>query len=304
LVTVEEPGEFNFPSVALEIANVIPDGDVSISVEEGFVEVVAGTAVWRFRVPDGSEYPAFPQVPEEFHEVPVEAFVKAIAGTLHAATADARPSLMMLDISGGRMRASDGVRYRQVEMEWWPEGFDTHIPVVAVPVLLRLLKAHGRETVEVGQTDEHLMFRLGADMFGATKLVDRFPDVEGLLLEPATANDQRFSVQKEEFQQALRRVKIAADPATSSVRIEFEGGRVFVRATDRFGSLAQEELTGVEWDGSDRSVVVSYRFLDDLLRVAGQPVCEFVLGKDGARKRSPVLYREPGVIEVLLQQRG
>jgi DNA polymerase III sliding clamp (beta) subunit (PCNA family) len=292
---------------ALEIAEAATDDELEIVADNGVATITVGRTTWELRLPDGSDYPPFPDVDNiGFVSVDRSRFAAALAAVRHAATAESmRQNLMMVDISGGRMRASDGVRYHQVTMPGWPDDFDTHIPIGAVEVLLKLLRSTEIEALEIADTDDQIVFRLGADVFVASKLVVAFPNVDQMLLEPAMGNDQHLVVDRTSLEGAIKRVRITADPETMAVALTMDPDHVTVRSQDKYGNTCSEVIDA-QWSGdAGRTAAFNHSHLSDLVASVDTRSCSFALGKDTKQRLSPLLLRDDssGVLGVLTQQR-
>lgn len=282
-------------------------GDLLLDVKQGTASVSVTRTVWELQLPDGSEYPPLPEMGDvTMHEIERARFLGALAHVRYAAaTETVRPSLMMIDISGSRMRAADGVRFQQIKMPWWPEGFDIQIPIKAVDNLVKLLNASALEVLHIGESMNHLIFRIGSDTFVVNKVVAEFPAVDEIIKKPALANDLKLNVDRQELMAAIRRVRVTADPQTSAVMLDLEKDHMLVRSKDKFGNAAVEELA-VRWASPPRQVAFNASHLLDMLNMTQRPSCEFLLGIDKKQRKSPLLIddREIGHISVLNQLRA
>lgn len=301
------PGTAVFPGKKmLEIIREAEDGDALIVVNQGVATITVGRTEWSIRLMDGSDYPDLPEVDDlEMHKLERVAFLGALRAVRYAAaTETVRQSLMMIDITAGKMRAADGVRFQQVDLgDDFP--LDIQIPIGAVDDLVRLLQYTDVPDLEIGQGDNHLVFKLGTDVFVANKLVAQFPDIESVLLKPAMANDQELTIDHDELADAIKRVKITADQETSAISLDLAAGKVTVRAKDKLGNFSREEIDA-GWSSPDRTVVVNYRFLMDMLNMASVKTCHLFLGPDSKTRKSVVLLRddETGQLGTIQQMRA
>lgn len=314
LVTVKTPGSFVLPGTKLnEIADSADEGDFSVSAKNGVCTISVKRTKWELRMPDASDYPPFPEAEDiKFYSVDRAKFVSALGSVRRAVSTEAlRPNLMRVDIvspngkgDAGRMRASDSVRYHEVSLPEWPKGLDTHIPTSAADVLLKLLRTTQVATIEIGDADVQVVFRIGGDVFVASKLNGDFPDVDSMIVAPAMSNRDRLSVAREDLDRAIRRVRVTADDKTSAVALTLSSDKVEVSSQDKNGNTAVEELDA-SWTSTDRTVAFNHKHLTDMIRSVDSPTCEFLLGKDSARRKSPLLLNDEssGTIVVLNQQR-
>lgn len=308
LVTATEGGTITLPGTKLaEIAESAEDGDLVVEARNGMATITVSRTKWELRLADGSEYPSFPDLNgTEFHAIERAPFVSALQSVAKAATKEAtRQNLAMVDIHGGQVRAADGVRYHQVRMDGWPKGFDTHIPIGAVDVLVKMLRSTEAPTFQLGDTGVQVVFLIGPDVYVASKLVVEFPAVDQALLSPALANDQQLEVGRTDLLRAIRRVRITSDPETSAVVLLLTQDKVEVRSQDKYGNTAVEELDA-SWTAPERTTVFNHRHLTDMLDTVDAPNCTFFLGKDTKTRRSNLLLRDDssGSLGVLTQQRA
>lgn len=306
MVTVQQPGTAVFPAKRLmEIVKEAEDGDLTISVENGEAKIEVGKTHWTLKLMDGSDYPELPDIEEvEFHSVDRAKFVGWIRSVRHAAaTETTRPSLMVIDISGGQMRASDGVRFQQVTVGK-EIPIDISIPINAVDDLVKILQTTEAPKIELGEDEESLFFKVGGDTFIAQKLNAVFPDVDEQLLKPALANDQVLNVDRNDLAKAIKRVRITADPETNAVVLDLSKDKMQVKSKDKYGSTCTEDLD-VKWDGKDRSVAFNHEHLLQMLNMTDLASCEFRLGEDTKTRPSPILLRddEAGQVGMLNQLR-
>lgn len=293
MVTVQKPGSAVFPAKRLmEIVKEAEDGDLVITVEGQKAKVEVGRTHWTLQLMDGDDYPELPNIEDiEFHPIDRAKFVGWIRSVRYAAaTETVRPSLMVIDISDGQMRASDGVRFQQVTVGK-EIPIDISIPINAVDDLVKILSTTEAPKIELGEDEESLFFKVGGDTFIAQKLNAVFPDVDEQLLKPALANDQVLNVDRNDLVKAIKRVRITADPETNAVILALTKDKMTVKSKDKYGSTCEEELD-VKWDGKDREVAFNHTHLLQMLNMTDLSSCEFRLGEDTKTRPSPLLLRD------------
>lgn len=282
-----------FPATKLlEIIRSAAEGDVHVSVHSGTAAVKVGRTSWALKLQPGDEYPELPDSHDvELFEVNRLKLVKGIQSVRYAAAKDSnRPSMMMIHIGDGKMTACDGVRFQQAVLgDDFP--LNVQIPIGAVDDLLKLMKSTDLDTVKVGESDSHLVFQIGTDLFLANRMMADFPNMEELLLRPALENNQRLQVDHQELVSAIKRVRINADPESSAIGLELAPGTCRVISKDKYGNSAAEELTA-GWDGPQRMLVVNHAFLEQLLAMYAQKSCSFFLGVDKKTRKCPILLRD------------
>lgn len=305
MVSVEGAGSAVFPAKRLlEIVREAEDGELEINVDHGEAHIAVGRTSWTLKLMPSDEYPPLPDADDiEFTTIDRGKFIGSINSVKYAAaTETVRPSLMLIDVTNGQMRASDGVRFQQVKVE--PNIPDIQIPINAVDDLLKILRTTESNEVELGEDDNSLVFRVAGDIFVAQKLTAIFPDVDSQLVKPALLNDQKLNVDREDLVAAIKRVRITADPETSAIVLELGKNKLTVRSKDKYGSTATEELD-VFWEGPERQVAFNHVHLIQMLDMLDLKSCPFFLGTDTKTRPTPLLIRDDsnGLIGVLNQLR-
>jgi DNA polymerase-3 subunit beta len=307
IVTVEQPGCVVIPArKLLDIVREADDGDVSIQVAStGLAHITIARTTWRLKLDSGEDYPALPEVTDAIM-APINRrdFATALGAVAYAACRDVnRPSLMMIDVRSGTMTACDGAaRFQQATVGTFPFGFQ--LPVGAVDDLLKLLTKVDVQDIRIGESDHHLIFSLGTDLFIVNKLHASFPNLEATFLRPALTNRHPLTVDRGDLLQAIKRVRINADRNTAAIALRLAPGTITVASRDMYGNDATETVTA-EWNGPERTLAVNHGFLTDL--IGGHPgrTLEFRIGEDTKTRKSPILLRDPdagttGVVQQML----
>jgi DNA polymerase-3 subunit beta len=298
------PGSAVFPAKKLlTILREADEGDVEVALAGGTARIIIANASWQLRLPAGDDYPMLPDT-SNLQVYPVDrvrflAAVQAVRGA--AARESTRANLMMLDVSNGKMTACDGVRFQQARLgEDFP--LSLQIPIGAVDDLLTILRSTELEHVQIGESENFLVFRVGTDVFVANKLDAQFPDVEKIMLRPALENRFELQVDRQELIDAVKRVRINADTETSAIGLRISDGHLTVVSRDKYGNAAEEELLA-GWSQGDRLIVVNHTFLSDMLTMYDAASCQFRLGTDTKSRKSPVMLsdEESGTVGIIQQ---
>jgi DNA polymerase-3 subunit beta len=294
MVMTQVPGVAVFPAKKmLEIIREADEGDVVVAVQDNLAHIEVGRTSWDLKLQQGDDYPDMPDSKDvQLHSVDRVKFLSGIQSVRYAAARDTtRPSLMMIDVSKGRMTACDGVRFQQSDLgEDFPLE-SLQIPTGAIDDLVKLLRSTDMTSIGIGESESHLVFGIGTDLFLANKLMAQFPDVEALLLRPALANKLQLSVDRQDLVDAVKRVRINADSETSAIGLVLDKGKMVVTSKDKFGNGAEETIEA-GWAGSRRMLVVNHQFLLDMLGMYDGKSCSFFLGEDTKSRKSPLLLRD------------
>lgn len=304
MVSVTTTGIACFPAKKLlEVVKTAEDADVHIRVKGTTARISIGRAAWTLQLPGGHDYPPMPAIIEaEFSTVGRRPLLDAISAVRYAASRDpSRSNLNIIDVREGKLTACDGSRIQQISISNFTQSL--RIPMSAVDDLIRLLKISELETVDVGQSNDKLIFRFGSDVFIVNKFEAQFPDMEAQMLRPALENRHALTVDKASLLDAIRRVRINADIESSAIALDFDDSELTISAKDKYGNTAAETLDAT-WDGrGKRSVTVNHRYFAEMINTYGENSCVFRLGDDTKTRRTPLLLQSDkgvGVVQQML----
>lgn len=305
VVRTENFGRAIFPQMFYDIVKEASDDVMDIVVEGRGAVVKCGTAEWSIKLMDAAEYPEIPTSVCASQTFDKAMFMSALSKVkLAMSVNESRQCLRMVDINEGRVRATDGVRLHQVEVESL-KGINMQIPVAAVDDLIRLLKSP--DVIDVrdigfGVTEQLLVFQIHEDVFIINKVVYEFPDVETVILEPAESNDQLLQVNKVALRAAIRRVRITADTDTNAVVGVLEDNLFVVACKDKYGNTSRQSID-VNWPHNKRELLLNHNHFMDLINIVDGGDCMFYFGADRGKRRTFVVLREGAVIGILGQLR-
>jgi DNA polymerase-3 subunit beta len=317
-------GEALIPARKLrEMLAAAPEGDVTVAVKGAAAKVTAGSASWSLRLWPAKSYIGLPDLSgAEFAAVDRKGLLSALQTVKHAVGRDlGRPEFTQVRIgmSGGVMcaMASDSGQFARAAVPGFP--FPVSVPLTALDDLLKILaKSPEGETVEAGETEACVVFRIGRVTLAAARSTREFPDVDSQFLQPVAGHSRRLTVDKADLAGALRRARINANPRSSAValRAAVADGRatLAVTARDPDGNSSEEVIPAADWSakvgddwqpGADeQQAVVNAGFLEAMLAAHPSPVCDFRLAPDSGQRRFPLLLEdiEAGVMGTCPQQ--
>jgi DNA polymerase-3 subunit beta len=94
-------------------------------------------------------------------------------------------------------------------------------------------------------------------------------------------------IEGEKFLDALETVAVMSDPDTGKTKLELTGGKMVLSAQHSVYGIAREELTPIEYSGSEISVYLNYKHLLDFLKVARGRNIEFTINSQS----SPMVFK-------------
>lgn len=311
-IEVKIPGSVLLPPKRmLDILRLAPTARVDITVVGSTALVRSGRARWTVQVPVGgiNDLLGLDEVSGiKLAPVPVVPFLCALMAARKAAsTSNARVSLMQVRVKDSAILACDGGRLHKATVEGLDPAVDTTIPVKTVDELIKALD--GATDLLMGFDERHLVFRVGADSIVAQRMLLPFPDVQSLLLGPQITNTMSLIVDREELYEAIKRVRINADPDIAVVGLSIVRGprsaedwALEVRSRDRAGNTAQEVLE-CQWKGKPKTVFYNHHHLTDLLEVVGSDTLILKMGGDTKANRTPLMIddTDAGVLGIIQQ---
>lgn len=252
------------------------EGDLLLeSVDEQWLKVKAGRSDFRLACLPASEFPAWPALGGEGVEeftVDAKVLLEMIGKTIYCcAEGDARYTLngllfyakpvnKMFTIVG-----TDGHRLALIVKEVEGEVKNERkviVPKKAVSELRRFLDKEA-EKVKISIVGNHLLFSVGEVQFLTTLIEGTYPNYE--LVIPR-ANKKKFSVGRDVFTKALRRVSIMSKELANAVRFDIAEDSLTISASNPDIGEAKEEVA-IDYKGERISVGFNARYLLDALEV-------------------------------------
>ena len=276
--TVEEPGAITVPARLLaEVVGSLPAGEVTLKTldESCTLRVVCGSSKTAIKGIDAQEFPPLPQPVGEAVEIDAAELRGIIQRVgFAAATDEARPSLVGINLTGTHAQATDGFRLA--------------ICPAALPPMLAARMGEVKRLATAGVVQVYklagsILWRCGATDL-TTPLIDgRFPDANAVI-----PKQFKISITAETLAllAEVKRARMFADAVT----LDLAGDVLTICAAgDETGAYHGE--VRVEGAPDDAATVhFNGRFLAEALGSAGRSVTISII--DG---KSPVVFTSPEV---------
>jgi DNA polymerase III subunit beta len=273
-----------------EIARTLPPGTVRIELDAGQARVVCGSAEFTLRTLPTEDFPSLAG-PSDAPGGTVSAteLATAVAQVTKAASRDeARPILtgVLLEAEAGKitLAATDSYRLSIRDIAWTgpKEPLKRVVPARALAEAARA--AEGEDEVEIVLGENQVAVR-GKERRLTTRLIEgEFPNWRQLVPDD---QPNRLTVDREAFQESVRRVGILAQQGTP-VRLELGPAGVRLTAgTQDVGEAA--DLVEGKYEGEPLTIAFNATYLSDGVQaIEGS---EVVLScRDGLK---PALLRSP-----------
>lgn len=273
-VEAQENGRIAIPArILLDTLKTLPEQPLTFKVDEKTfgIEITSETGRYKLSGENPDDFPKVPQ-PEAVTEINISASVlnNAIAKTLFAvSTDDLRPAmtgvLFQVSPEGMTFVSTDAHKlvrlFRNDIKAVQPAQFI--IPKKALGLLKGALPAND-SGVNVSYNKSNAFFT-----FENTKLICRlidanYPDYNAVIPQN---NPNKLTINRLEFQNALRRISIYSNKTTYQVILTIAGSELKISAQDLdFSNEANERLT-CSYEGEDMEIAFNSRFLIEMLGV-------------------------------------
>jgi DNA polymerase-3 subunit beta len=272
--SIQEGGALTVPAKTLvEMVAALPEADVTLGADDSHQLVVSCRRVeYRVHGLTAEDFPVLPEVGGNVSfSVSQPVLKEMIRQTAFAASDDdTRPILtgicLILQGDSLRMVATDTHRLAVRTSNVTEASGDATVivPARALNELVRVLGDDPEEQLHVRVDQNQILFRTKTVTLVSRLIEGQFPRYERVI--PST-HSRRLTMSRDEFQSALRRVRIIAREATSKDRIVLaaEGESVILTAQGDEGQ-AHDELE-CEREGDEISIAFNAGYLLEVLSV-------------------------------------
>lgn len=273
-IEARDSGKVCIPGkILLDSLKNIPDQPLTFNIDKNFaVEITSDNGKYKVMGENPDNFPKEPAADDTTSfTVPASALIVSINKTLFATSNDdLRPAMtgvyFELDKKGMQCVATDAhrlVRYRRNDVSC-PKN-DTFI-VPRKP--LNLLKAaipFSDDELTISYNNNHLFVKHGTTQMSCRLIDARFPDYKVVI---PSDNPYRLTVNKADFQSALRRVSIFSNKSTNQVALSISGSELQMAAQDVDFSFEGTERMKCQYNGEDLVIAFNARFLIEMLSAA------------------------------------
>lgn len=267
---VAEPGKVTVPAKRMgEIVRELPDADVKVTVKDARMKLTCANGTFSIVGMGSEDFPQLPQVDaEKMVTLPTETLEKAVRRTTYSVgTDETRQNLTgaLLQFKGGELRmiATDGHRLAKAAFKGdykGLEGRDLLIPPKALAQVVRL--AGGKETINLAVSKNFAVFEVGPTTVYSRLIDGNFPQYEQVIPKD---NPKKFTVKREEFIAALRRVAVLADSVTRQIKLSVQSGQVDLSVSTADVGEGQENVA-VQYTGDPLAAGYNAAYLLEALR--------------------------------------
>ncbi|MES2392783.1 MAG: DNA polymerase III subunit beta [Acidobacteriota bacterium] len=275
---VKKPGACTIPARKLyDYIKLLPEGEISIKLMDNhWVQIRAGRSNTKMVGMARANFPQVPEVPTAgLFKISVPALHNMISKTIFSISNEEsrytlNGALLVLKAESMAMVATDGHRLAHIEKHGESlEGISgekkTLIPRKALAELNSLLANTDAETLDFGDDDQTLYFRVGGRVLTSRKLTGQFPNYEAVLPRD---NNKFVIVRSEDLMAAIQRVAQFADERSGAIKIRLEQNelKLSAQSTD---SGESEDIIETPYNYDPLVVGFNSSYLVDFLRATG-----------------------------------
>jgi DNA polymerase-3 subunit beta len=131
--------------------------------------------------------------------------------------------------------------------------------------LLKSALPSNDDELEVSYKSNHLFVKHGGTELVCRLIDARFPDYKVVI---PTDNPYKLTLNKNDFQNALRRVSVFSNKSTNQVALTITGSELQLAAQDVDFSFEGNERMTCQYDGEDLQIAFNAKFLIEMLSAA------------------------------------
>ncbi len=273
-VEAKDSGRVCIPAkILIDSLKNLPDQPLTFNIDKNYaVEITSDNGKYKVMGEDPNNFPKEPTADDTASfSMPATALVTAISKTLFATSSDdLRPAMtgvfFELTTKSLQFVATDAhrlVRYKRKDVKGTKD--DSFI-VPRKP--LNLLKAaipDNNDELTINYNSNHLFVQHGTTRMSCRLIDARFPDYKVVI--PAD-NPYRLTVNKSDFQSALRRISIFSNKSTNQVALSISGSELQLTAQDIDFSFEGNERMKCTYNGEDLVIAFNAKFLIEMLNAS------------------------------------
>src|SRR5688572_26441275 len=276
-IEAKETGKVCIPArILLDSLKNIADQPLTFNIDKNFgIEITSDNGKYKVMGENPDNFPKEPAADDTTSfTMPASALITAISKTLFATSNDdLRPAMtgvfFELDKKSLQFVATDAhrlVRYKRKDI-LAPKSDSFIVPRKPLNLLKSAIPANDDE-LTISYNSNHLFVKHGTTQMSCRLIDARFPDYKVVI--PAD-NPYRLTVNKSDFQSALRRVSVFSNKSTNQVALNISGSQLQLAAQDVDFSFEGNERMNCQYDGEDLQIAFNAKFLIEMLSAADSP---------------------------------
>lgn len=273
-IEAKDSGKVCIPArILMDSLKNIADQPLTFNIDKNFgIEITSDNGKYKVMGENPDNFPKEPAADDTTSfTMPSSALVTAINKTLFAVSNDdLRPAMtgvyFELNKDSAQFVATDAhrlVRYKRTDVSC-PRQESFIVPRKPLNLLKSALPDNEDE-ITVNYNSNHLFVKHGTTQLSCRLIDARFPDYKVVI---PTDNPYKLTVNKAQFQSALRRVAVFSNKSTNQVALNISGSELQLAAQDVDFSFEGNERMKCQYDGEDLTIAFNARFLIEMLNAA------------------------------------
>ncbi|HUP12704.1 MAG TPA: DNA polymerase III subunit beta, partial [Niastella sp.] len=270
-VEAKESGRVCIPAkILMDSLKNIPEQPLTFNIDKNYaVEITSDNGKYKVMGENPDNFPKDP-VADDTNSFTVvsSALVTAINKTLFAVSNDdLRPAMtgvfFEMDKKGLQFVATDAhrlVRYKRSDVSC-PKTDSLIVPKKPLTLLKAAMPVNDDE-LTISYNSNHLFVTHGTTQLSCRLIDARFPDYKVVI---PTDNPYKLTVNRTDFQGALRRVGIFSNKSTNQVVLSISGSQLQLTAQDIDFSFEGNERMKCQYNGEDLQIAFNAKFLIEML---------------------------------------
>jgi len=270
-VEAKDSGKVCIPAkILMDSLKNIPDQPLTFNIDKNYgIEITSDNGKYKILGENPDNFPKEPAADETTSFTMTAAgLVTAINKTIFATSNDdLRPAMtgvfFELDKKGLQCVATDAhrlVRYKRTDVKC-PKTDSFIVPRKPLNLVKTAIPAT-EEEITISYNSNHLFVQHGTTQMSCRLIDARFPDYKVVI--PAE-NPYRLTVNKNDFQSALRRVNVFSNKSTNQVALNISGSELQLAAQDVDFSFEGNERMKCQYNGEDMMIAFNAKFLIEML---------------------------------------
>ena len=270
-IEAKDSGKVCIPAkILMDSLKNLADQPLTFNIDKNFgVEITSDNGKYKVMGENPDNFPKEPAADDaNGFTMSSSSLLTAINKTLFAvSTDDLRPAMtgvfFELDKKSFTAVATDAhrlVKYKRKDVSC-PQTDNFIVPKKPLTLLKNALPDNEDE-LNISYNSNHLFVSHGTTQMVCRLIDARFPDYKVVI---PTDNPYRMTVNRAEFQSALRRVSIFSNKSTNQVALQINGSELQLTAQDIDFSFEGNERMSCRYDGEDMQIAFNAKFLVEML---------------------------------------
>lgn len=274
-IEARDTGRICIPAkILIDSLKNLPDQPLTFDIDKNFgVEITSDNGKYKVMGENPDNFPKEPEVSDtNAFTMPSSTLVKGINKTLFAVSNDdLRPAMtgvfFELDPKGITFVATDAhrlVRYRNTGVNC-PKKDSFIVPKKPLN-LLKTALPDNQDELKISYNQNHLFVDHGTTELVCRLIDARFPDYKVVI---PSENPYVMTVNRQHFQNALRRVNVFSNKSTNLVALNITGAELQLTSQDVDFNVEGNERMVCHYEGEDIQIAFNAKFLIELLNATG-----------------------------------